>query len=192
MSINSGIVASHAKFAPVFDLCFFWQMESVILVLQTIHCFWTTSFSHVFLVHAESMHCDTCLRYQHLYIYIYMYIYVYIYIFDISLSLYIYMYTFMGTAVRSSDLWTRIIKHHAIMYVHCHHLNQVVGKHNTSEACEITGESVHGRNMGSPQYLCLHGFRIPWKVVDKRCTGMYSEGSISHAKGNKSIYLEHF
>ena len=110
----------------------------------------------------------------------------------LSLSLYIYMYTFMGTAVRSSDLWTRIIKHHAIMYVHCHHLNQVVGKHNTSEACEITGESVHGRNMGSPQHLCLHGFRIPWKVVGKRCTGMYSEGSISHAKGNKSIYLEHF
>ena len=125
-------------------------------------------------------------------LYIYMYIYIYFWHLSLSLSIYIYMYTFMGTAVRSSDLWTRIIKHHAIMYVHCHHLNQVVGKHNTSEACEITGESVHGRNMGSPQYLCLHGFRIPWKVVDKRCTGMYSEGSISHAKGNKSIYLEHF
>ena len=190
MSINSGIVASHAKFAPVFDLCFFGQMESVILVLQTIHCFWTTSFSHVFLVLLPNPCIAT--RVSDINISIYIYICIYIYIFLTSLSLYIYMYTFMGTAVRSSDLWTRIIKHHAIMYVHCHHLNQVVGKHNTSEACEITGESVHGRNMGSPQYLCLHGFRIPWKVVDKRCTGMYSEGSISHAKGNKSIYLEHF
>ena len=34
---------------------------------------------------AESMHCDTCLRYQHLYIYICIYIYL------TSLSLYIYI-----------------------------------------------------------------------------------------------------